>query len=115
MVIIRGKNYYPHDIERSVSSAHISLEDSGCAVFSFVDINEKLIVVQEIRREWRKKVSKEEVVSAIRRTVVLENEISPDDIILLMPGKLLKTSSGKVMRSAMRTQYINKTLEQWPA
>jgi acyl-CoA synthetase (AMP-forming)/AMP-acid ligase II len=32
--------------------------------------------------------------------------------VLLMPGKLLKTSSGKVMRSAMRTQYLDQTLER---
>ncbi|WP_445571835.1 fatty acyl-AMP ligase [Pseudomonas sp. E102] len=113
MVIIRGKNYYPHDIEHNVSTAHHSLESSGCAVFTLLDAEDKLIIVQEVRREWRKKIEGDEIISIIRQAVVLNNEITPHDIVLLMPGKLLKTSSGKVMRNAIRTQYIDKKLERW--
>jgi acyl-CoA synthetase (AMP-forming)/AMP-acid ligase II len=113
MVIIRGKNYYPHNIEHNVSTAHPSLENSACAVFSLLDAGDKLIVVQEVRREWRKKIKGDEIISIIRQAVVLNNEITPHDIVLLMPGKLLKTSSGKVMRNAIRTQYIDKKLERW--
>ncbi|AMB86703.1 hypothetical protein AWM79_15890 [Pseudomonas agarici] len=113
MVIIRGRNYYPHDIEHNVSAAHHSLEESACAVFSVSDAEDKLIVVQEVRREWRKKIKRDEIISSIRQAVVLNNEITPHDIVLLMPGKLLKTSSGKVMRNAIRTQYIENKLERW--
>ncbi len=112
VMIIRGKNYYPHDIEHSVSAAHQSLEDSACAVFAVAGSEEKVIVVQEVRREWRKKIVLDEVISIIRQAVVSHNDITPHDIVLLMPGKLLKTSSGKVMRSAMRTQYLDQTLER---
>lgn len=113
MVIIRGRNYYPHDIEHNVSGAHHSLEDSACAVFSLLDAEDKLIIVQEVRREWRKKIVEEEIVSIIRQAVVVNNEITPHDIVLLKPGKLLKTSSGKIMRNAIRTQYVEKKLERW--
>ncbi|MDU9032942.1 AMP-binding protein [Pseudomonas corrugata] len=113
MVIIRGKNHYPHDTEHSVSTAHHSLESLGCAVLSLLDAEDKLIIVQEVRREWRKKIEGDEIISIIRQAVVLNNEITPHDIVLLMPGKLLKTSSGKVMRNAIRTQYIDKKLERW--
>lgn len=112
-IIIRGKNYYPHDIEHSVFTAHDSLEHSACAVFSLMGAEEKLIVVQEVRRSWRKKIALDDVVSKIRQAVVLNNEVTPHDIVLLMPGKLLKTSSGKVMRHAIRSQYIDNTLERW--
>lgn len=112
VIIIRGKNYYPHDIEHSVSAAHQSLEDSACAVFALGGAEEKVVVVQEVRREWRKKIVLDEVVAIIRQAVVQHNEITPHDIVLLMPGKLLKTSSGKVMRSAMRTQYLAQALER---
>ncbi|WP_338523865.1 fatty acyl-AMP ligase [Pseudomonas batumici] len=113
MIVIRGKNYYPHDIEHSVFTAHDSLEHSACAVFSLMETEEKLIVVQEVRRSWRKKIILDEVVSTIRQAVVLNNEVTPHDIVLLLPGKLLKTSSGKVMRHAIRSQYIDNTLERW--
>lgn len=113
MVIIRGKNHCPHDTEHSVSTAHHSLESLGCAVLSLLDAEDKLIIVQEVRREWRKKIEGDEIISIIRQAVVLNNEITPHDIVLLMPGKLLKTSSGKVMRNAIRTQYIDKKLERW--
>lgn len=66
MIIIRGNNYYPYDIEHVVSAAHHSLEDSACAVFSLSDSEDKLIVVQEVRREWRKKIERDEIVSIIR-------------------------------------------------
>ncbi|WP_191487058.1 fatty acyl-AMP ligase [Pseudomonas sp. FEN] len=112
-IVIRGKNYYPHDIEHSVFTAHDSLEHSACAAFSVIGTEEKLIVVQEVRRAWRKKIVLDEVVSMIRQAVVLNNEVTPHDIVLLMPGKLLKTSSGKVMRHAIRSQYLDNTLERW--
>lgn len=113
MVIIRGKNYYPQDIEHNVWSAHQGLEHSACAVFSLPDAEDKLIIVQEVRREWRKKMLADDVIPLIRQAVVVNNEITPYDIVLLMPGKLLKTSSGKIMRNAIRAQYMDKTLERW--
>lgn len=114
MVIVRGMNIYPQDIEQCVSQAHESLESAGCAVFSTQEANERLVIVQEIRREWRKKASRDEVTIAIRRAVVMDIGVTPDDIVLLMPGHLLKTSSGKVMRSTIRSRYMDNTLEVWP-
>ncbi|MFF7110151.1 hypothetical protein [Pseudomonas sichuanensis] len=52
------------------------------------------------------------MISIIRQAVVSHNDITPHDIVLLMPGKLLNTSSGKAMRSAMLTQYLDQTLER---
>ncbi|MEB0080012.1 hypothetical protein QN386_20265 [Pseudomonas sp. CCI3.2] len=112
MVIIRGKNYYPHDIEHNFSTARYSLENSACAVFSLLGVEDKLIIVQEMRRELRKKIEGDEIISITRQAVILNNEITPHDIVLSMPGKLLETSSCKVMRTALRTQYIDKELER---
>lgn len=111
LIIIRGANYYPDDIEEVVEHAHPALQDNGCAAFAMERAgSERLVIVQEVRRtEWRN-ADEQEVVDAIRQAVSEVFEIQPYAIALIRPMSLPKTSSGKVQRYAAREDYQNSAL-----
>src|SRR5690606_21271995 len=58
LIIIRGRNFYPHDIEETVSRAHPALEDCpGAAVSVEVNAEERLVVIHEVSRNHLRRVS----------------------------------------------------------
>ena len=79
VVIIRGANHYPQDIEDTVQEAHPALRRHGGAAFAAQDGNgaERLVVVQEVERTWRNRIDIDEIVGRIREAVVSEHEIVP--------------------------------------
>ena len=114
LIIIRGRNLYPQDIENAVQGSHVQLRQGGCAVFS-ADVNgeERLIVVQEAERGA---LLGEEVVNAIRHIVAEEFEVQPYAILIVKAGSVPKTSSGKVQRRASRRMFLSnsfETLAEW--
>ncbi|MEV0060825.1 fatty acyl-AMP ligase [Nocardia sp. NPDC050718] len=114
MVIIRGRNHYPHDIEDTVQSAHPALRHGGSAAFAYPGAaGERLVVVQELRRD-RLDADPAEVIGAIRAAVIREHELAVGDLVLTLPDQLAKTSSGKIMRTAARARYAAAGFEAWP-
>lgn len=112
VIIIRGRNYYPQDIELSVEKSHQGLRSNSGAAFSVeVEGEERLVVVQEVERTYVRKLNSSEVVSAINQVVSLEHELAIDTIVLLKPGSIPKTSSGKIQRSACRQKFIEGSLD----
>ncbi|WP_198299656.1 non-ribosomal peptide synthetase [Tumebacillus avium] len=111
LVIIRGRNYYPQDVEFAVQSAHPAVMNSNGAAFSVdVDGEERLVVVQEIERAHRK-ADLEAVVQAVRQKVAEEQELQAYAVVLLKPVSIPKTSSGKVQRHLCRERFLEGTLE----
>ena len=111
LIIIRGRNFYPQDIERTVESSHPALQEGACAAFSVPDAaGEKLVVAQELKREYLGEADRSEVRATIRAAVIREHGVSLGDLVLLRPVQLQKTSSGKIMRSAARNRYLNGEL-----
>ncbi len=112
VIIIRGRNHYPQDIELTLEKSHPGLRPSCGAAFS-VDIEgeERLIVVQEVERTFVRKLNSDEVVGAMNKVVSLEHELAIDTIILLKPGSIPKTSSGKIQRSACRQKFLDESLQ----
>ncbi|MEN6405055.1 MAG: aminotransferase class I/II-fold pyridoxal phosphate-dependent enzyme [Thermoguttaceae bacterium] len=115
LIIVRGVNYYPQDIEYTVEHSHPRLHhDSGAAFTIEVDGREQLIIVQEVERHKQGDFSG--IFEAIRRNVAAEFELVPDAIVLLRVGTVPKTSSGKIQRHACREGYLSGTLAvvgQW--
>ncbi len=106
LLIIRGRNYYPQDIEELVSDSNEALSANACAAFSVtVDNQEQLIIVQEVKRTYVRQIDVQKVFSEIRTNVSVALELQVSDIILLRPGQLLKTSSGKIQRQANKKAY----------
>ena len=112
LIIIRGQNHYPQDIEKTVDKSHPSLRPNCGAAFS-VEVKgvEKLVVVQEVERTHLRKLDSDEVFKAIDRAVWLEHELAIETIVLLKPGRIPKTSSGKIQRSACQQQFLDGKLQ----
>jgi acyl-CoA synthetase (AMP-forming)/AMP-acid ligase II len=121
MIIIDGLNHYPQDIELSVEGCHPALRPGCSAAFSIEENNqERLVIVAEIARKSKLDVLKEQIEldptsikTAIRRIVSKVHDLSVYDIVLLKPGTVPKTSSGKIRRQASKTAYLAGTLEVW--
>jgi 8-amino-7-oxononanoate synthase len=109
LIIIRGLNHYPHDIELTVEKSHESVRPSCGAAFSIDVENEpRLVVVYEIDRH---QADTDAVFEAIRRDVSREHELQLDAIRLIKAGSIPKTSSGKIQRHACRTAFLTGTLD----
>ena len=109
LIIVRGVNHYPQDIEHTVHSAHDQLRSGASAAFAVGDANqESLVVVQEVVR--RRDLDVDTIVAAIRKRIVEEHDLAVDGIILIKAGSIPKTSSGKVQRHACRDGYLAGTL-----
>jgi acyl carrier protein len=110
LIIIRGRNVYPQDIERTSQQAHESVENG--AAFSVGDPgHEELIVVHQVGRE-RRKDDMNAVMRAIRAAIVDEHEVDPQAIVLLRPTSLPMTSSGKVQRGRCRELFLTGELQE---
>jgi natural product biosynthesis luciferase-like monooxygenase protein len=110
LIIIRGLNHYPQDIEQTAERSHPSLRP-GCGAAFSVDVNgeERLVVVQEIER---KQADFDAIIDKIRLCVAQEHELQPFAVVLIKSGSLPKTSSGKTQRRACRAAFLNGTLER---
>ncbi|WP_298917494.1 non-ribosomal peptide synthetase [uncultured Nostoc sp.] len=109
LIIIRGRNLYPQDIELTAERSHPCLCLGSCAAFAIeTDNEERLVVVQEL--EFRAKPNHEEVISAIRQAVAEEHEIQVYAVVLIKPGTISKTSSGKIQRRATKAAFIANNL-----
>lgn len=112
LIIIRGRNHYPQDIELTVEGSHEALRPGAGAAFS-VEINgeERLVITQEIRPQYRKSLAVEAIASAIRQAVSAHHELQVYAVLLLKAGSIPKTSSGKIQRHACRAGFENSSLE----
>jgi acyl-CoA synthetase (AMP-forming)/AMP-acid ligase II/acyl carrier protein len=109
LIIIRGRNLYPQDIELVAERSHPALRLGSSAAFAVeVENEEKLVVVQEL--EFRAKPNLEEVTAAIRQAVSQEFEVQVYAVALIKPGSIPKTSSGKIQRRATKAEFLAGTL-----
>ena len=113
VIIIRGRNLYPQDVERTVQQAHAAI-DLGAAFAVEVDGHEQLVVVHQVRREHRRE-DMAPVLRAIRAAIVEEHDVDPYQIVLVRPGGVPLTSSGKIQRSHCRELLAANGLEQLAA
>jgi acyl-CoA synthetase (AMP-forming)/AMP-acid ligase II/acyl carrier protein len=110
LVIIRGRNHAPQDIESSAGASHPALRPGCGAAFSIeLDGSEQLVIVHEVDRRHLS-VDCEEVAAAIRRAVAEDHEVDVYAVVLVKPGAVPKTSSGKLQRRACRDEFLGGTL-----
>lgn len=112
LIIIRGVNHYPQEIEQTVSESHAALEKNGCAVFPVeIENEEKLIVVQEIKRTALNKIDTGTKFSSIMAHLSQRHGLVPHDIVLISPNTLPKTTSGKIRRTECRKLWRENELK----
>lgn len=112
VIIIRGTNHYPQDIEWTVQESHSALRPENGAAFAVeIDGEERLVIAQEIERGHLRKIDADGVMETIRSVVAQEHEIQVHTILLLKPGTIPKTSSGKIQRSGCRRNWLAGKLD----
>lgn len=116
LIIVRGENHYPQDVERAVERAHPAVRPAGVAAFGLVhDGTEAVGVVAEV--DPSRTGDLDALVDRVREVVA--NEGLPVRLVaLLAPRSLPKTSSGKVMRRRSREGVLDgsiATLARWEA
>ncbi|MGB8540137.1 MAG: AMP-binding protein [Candidatus Acidiferrales bacterium] len=110
LIIIRGRNLYPEDIELSVERCHKGLRPGCTVAFSISDeFDEGLVIVQEVRASQQAALV--EIIHAIRQSILQEHEVAAHTVVLVQERSIPKTSSGKLQRAACRSAFLSGGLE----
>ena len=112
MFIVKGRNYYPQDIEHTVMTLSDDVAVHGAAIFEVTaPANEsKLILVQELSRKGLK-ANHEALALQIRDLVDEVHKLSLSAVVFIRPISLPKTSSGKIQRTGCREAYLKNKLK----
>lgn len=112
VIILRGKNHYPQDIEVSVFSAHSGLRKGGAAAFAVnTEDGERLVIVQEVKSGLAEGDQTAALLAA-REAVVANHGVVPHDILLVDQNNIPKTSSGKIRRFKAREKYLDGSFKR---
>lgn len=110
LIIIRGLNHYPQDLELTVERSHPGLRPDHGAAFS-VDVagEERLVVVQEPELGYSADVAA--IIDAIRQAVTEQHDLRAYAVVLVKYGSIPMTSSGKIQRHACRAKFLTESLD----
>jgi amino acid adenylation domain-containing protein len=110
LIIIRGLNHYPQDLEATAASCHPALSPSATVAFSVeADGAEQLVIVTEVERG--RHVDTQAIIAAIRNVIAEQHELNVSTVLLVKPGSVLRTSSGKLQRQACRAAFLSGAFE----
>ncbi|MCG8670605.1 MAG: condensation domain-containing protein, partial [Pseudomonadales bacterium] len=113
VIIIRGRNHYPQDIEHTVQQSNVALKaDAGAAFAIEVEGEERLIIVQEVERRFRLRLNADVVSASIRQAVAENHELQVHTIVFIKPGRILKTSSGKIQRRGNKQAFLDGVVQE---
>ncbi len=116
LIVIRGRNHYPQDLELTVERSEAALRPGGVIAFSIErGGEERLVLVSEVQPTPA--TDPAEINRRVRRAVAEQHDLEVENLMLLAPGSLPKTSSGKPQRRACRQLYLDgglPALSQWP-
>lgn len=105
VIIIRGENYYPHDIEHSLQTCHPGIRTNCCAAFSIEkDDREQFVILQEVNADFHHEC--EEIAKKIMDIVIRNHGIHPDVVMLLDKKSIPKTTSGKIQRNRSKKRFL---------
>ena len=109
LLIIRGQNHYPQDIELTVERSDAALQPGSGAAFSIdVEGEERLVVVQEASNNADFDLDR--AIRAVRQKIAESHELTAYAVALIRTGTIPKTSSGKIQRHACKAAYLNREL-----
>ena len=117
LIIIRGRNHYPHDLEATAEKAHPALRACIGAAFSIeAEGEERLVLVHEINP--RIQADAGTVIAAVRQAIAEEHELQLYAVALTRPGEIPRTTSGKIQRFLCREAFLAgglAILSEWRA
>jgi acyl-CoA synthetase (AMP-forming)/AMP-acid ligase II len=116
LIIVRGRNYYPDDIESAVYQGRPALRPGGAAAFTVHPDGDdtKLVVVAEVQRTFLPRLEKrtyKELLADVRAHIAETFGLRLAQLVLIRPGSIPKTSSGKLRRRHCRDLHVTNQLE----
>lgn len=111
VIIVRGENYYPNDIEYIVGTVHSGLRHSGGCAFALSESGLDLVIIHEVERTYLKKMDFNQVAAAIQNAIYEEFQLAVKDVVFIRPMTLPKTTSGKVQRLHCKHLYLDGQLD----
>ncbi|MFD9394240.1 fatty acyl-AMP ligase [Streptomyces sp. NPDC060000] len=111
LLIVNGRNLHPHDIERELVLLHDGFQGLSGSACSVPAAGEQIVVMQEIRRTTADPDELAELTGRLRGELSARVGVRIPNLVLLRPGQVRKTTSGKVQRSLMRELFIGGGLE----
>ena len=113
LIIVRGQNYYPQDIELSIQECHAAFRHQlGAAFIAQVGRNESaLVIVQEANHRVHRVASTDELETAVRESVAMEHGLVVHKVAIVSPGAVPRTTSGKIQRAKARALWLAGAFE----
>ncbi len=111
VIILRGRNIYPQDIELTVQKAWQGFRQGFGAAFTIDENSQepKLIIVQEVERLYRRRIDAEFDAAKLFRDIREHHELDCFELVLVKPNNVPMTSSGKIQRRTNRSMYLEKS------
>lgn len=113
LIIFRGHNFYPHDIEAKVQYAHTDIRDGGVVAFQYSPLDDKehqIGLIVEAQRNYVSPDTLQTVAKAIRKVISSEFRLPCYVVAIVAPGTVLRTTSGKLKRQATASAYLTGNL-----
>uniref|UniRef100_A0A486XMT0 Malonyl CoA-acyl carrier protein transacylase n=1 Tax=Rheinheimera sp. BAL341 TaxID=1708203 RepID=A0A486XMT0_9GAMM len=110
LLVIRGKNYYPQDLEHVAEQVSAALAPGASAVFTLSNDDSNIVIALELKRRHLKDDTAE-ISRQIRRAIFQMFGLKIETILYLKPAKIPKTSSGKIQRQLCKQLYLNNELD----
>lgn len=113
LLVVRGRNHYPQDLEQAAEECHPMLR-SGCSAAFAVeeDGEEHVVLVAEVKSSMPRPGELEEVLESIHRAVAAQHEVHVHTVVLIEGRTLPKTSSGKIQRRACKSAFLAGELRE---
>ena len=132
LIIVDGRNHYPQDVEGTAQAAHRAIRPDRLAAFAVpagqlpagrdsdggtdpraATAAESVVIVAEHVRGLPAPARKpEEVAAAVRAAVSARHGLRPAEVLLVPPGTVPRTSSGKISRTLTRARYLDGAYER---
>jgi acyl transferase domain-containing protein/acyl-CoA synthetase (AMP-forming)/AMP-acid ligase II/NADPH:quinone reductase-like Zn-dependent oxidoreductase/thioesterase domain-containing protein/acyl carrier protein/SAM-dependent methyltransferase/short-subunit dehydrogenase len=103
LIIVRGRNHYPDDLERTATGAAPALEAAACVAFSVEgESEERVVVVVEVADA----AIAQTVAPAVRSAIARQHQLVAHAVVCVEPGRIPRTRGGKLRRQACRAEYL---------
>jgi 8-amino-7-oxononanoate synthase len=111
VIILQGRNLYPHDLEQAAERSHPDLRPGFGAAFGVEQAGaEALVLALEVSRH-HDRAEDDALFHAVRTALAEAAGVVPGEIVLLKQGTIPRTSSGKIQRRACRAAYLSDALD----
>ena len=111
LIILQGRNFYPHDIELAAERSHANLRPGYSAAFCVgAERGEQLVLALEVSRHHAPEED-DALIHAVRSELASSVGVVPTEIVLLRQHTIARTSSGKIQRGACRASFLDGSLD----